>query len=50
MVTNQRKLKPFANVPGIRCLCHELPSELFYQQKHIFTDSVDEHQFREIDD
>src|SRR5579859_6494256 len=48
-LANQRELKPFANVPGVRSLGDELSSELPDKQKHLFPDGVDEHHVREID-
>src|ERR1700730_14430755 len=46
---NKRKLKPFANVPGIRSLGNELSSEPLHKQKYLFPDGVDKHQVRKID-
>jgi len=49
LLAEQGKVKPFANVLGIRGLGNELRSEFLHQAKHLFTDGVDEHYFREID-
>jgi hypothetical protein len=50
LLADQAKVKPFANVPGIRSLGNELRAEFLDERKHLFPDGVDEHYFREIDD
>src|SRR5438309_221548 len=49
MLSNKWELKPFANVPGIRSLGHELSSKSLHKQKYLLADRVDKHHVRKID-
>ena len=45
LLADRRKVKPFANVPGVRSLGNELRAEFLDEGKHLFPDGVDEHHF-----
>src|SRR5579864_3787990 len=49
ILSNKWELKPFANVPGIRSLGHELSSKPPHKQKYLLADRVDKHHVRKID-
>ena len=50
LLADQREVKAFANVLSVRSIGNELRLQFLEKRKHLFSDGVDEHDFREIDD
>jgi hypothetical protein len=50
MIADQREIKPFANIAGIGSIGNEAPAESLKERQHLFPNSVNEQDFRQVHD